>query len=112
MPKDWSHSRSEMLDVAKICFPTDQSSKSFTGRGMRMHRCNENYKGSRCEQFQLFSSSTNAGEAGLIAAVVTVALLILVVLAVVIYYIRKVLKAKQQSQGSSQQEYWKVKPRV
>ncbi|KAM7396722.1 hypothetical protein PAMP_019743 [Pampus punctatissimus] len=53
--------------------------------------CNENYKGSRCEQFQLFSSSTNAGEAGLIAAVVTVALLILVVLAVVIYYIRNII---------------------
>ncbi len=52
-------------------------------------RCNENYKGSRCEHFQLFSVSTNAGEAGLIAAVVIVALLALVVLAVVIYYVRK-----------------------
>ncbi|XP_044213547.1 pro-neuregulin-4, membrane-bound isoform-like [Thunnus albacares] len=74
--------------------------------------CNENYKGSRCEQFQLFSSSTNAGEAGLIAAMVIVALLILMVLAAVIYYICKVLKAKQQSQQSSQQQYWRVKPRV
>ncbi|KAF3854816.1 hypothetical protein F7725_022871 [Dissostichus mawsoni] len=50
--------------------------------------CNENYKGSRCEQFQLFSSSTKAGEAGLIAAVVLVVFLISVVIAVVIYYTR------------------------
>ncbi|CAK6951038.1 pro-neuregulin-4%2C membrane-bound isoform-like [Scomber scombrus] len=74
--------------------------------------CNESYKGSRCEQLQLFSSATNGGHAGLIAAVVIVALLILVALAVAIYYIRKVLKAKQQSQQSNQQEYWRVKPRV
>ncbi|CAJ1056712.1 pro-neuregulin-4%2C membrane-bound isoform-like [Xyrichtys novacula] len=51
--------------------------------------CNDNYKGSRCEQFQLFSSSSKAGEAGLIAAVIIVALLILVVLVFVIYYVRK-----------------------
>nr|XP_046251284.1 pro-neuregulin-4, membrane-bound isoform-like [Scatophagus argus] len=74
--------------------------------------CDENYKGSRCEQFQLFSSSTNAGEAGLIAAVVIVALLIFVILVVVIYYIRKMWKAKQQSQQNDQQQYWRVKPRV
>lgn len=52
-------------------------------------RCNDNYKGSRCEQFQLLQSSTNAEEAGLIAALVTVALLILVVVAVIIYCVRK-----------------------
>ncbi|XP_051238232.1 pro-neuregulin-4, membrane-bound isoform isoform X1 [Dicentrarchus labrax] len=74
--------------------------------------CNENYKGSRCEQFQLFSSSANAGEAGLIAAVVIVALLILVMLSVVIYYVRKMLKAKQESQQNNQPQYWRVKPRV
>lgn len=74
--------------------------------------CNDSYKGSRCEQHQLFSISTNEGEAGLIAAVVIVALLILVILAVVIYYIRKMLKAKQQSQQNNPQEYWRVKPRV
>ncbi|XP_022610474.1 pro-neuregulin-4, membrane-bound isoform [Seriola dumerili] len=74
--------------------------------------CNEDYKGSRCEQFQLPSKFSNAGEAGLIAAVVIVALLILVVLAVVIYYVRRMLKAKQQSQQSNQQLYWRVKPRV
>ncbi|XP_010770764.1 pro-neuregulin-4, membrane-bound isoform [Notothenia coriiceps] len=75
--------------------------------------CNENYKGSRCEQFQLFSSSGKAGEAGLIAAVVIVVLFLLVVIAVVIYYTRKMLKAKQQSQQNKPKtEYWKVKPRV
>lgn len=74
--------------------------------------CSENYKGSRCEHFQLFSYSPNAKEAGLIAAVVIVALLILVVLAVVIYYVRKMLKAKKQSQQNNHQEYWRVKSRV
>ncbi|XP_033997668.1 pro-neuregulin-4, membrane-bound isoform-like [Trematomus bernacchii] len=75
--------------------------------------CDENYKGSRCEQFQLFSSSGKAGEAGLIAAVVIVVLLILVVIAVVIYYTHKMLKAKQQSQQNKPKtEYWKVQPRV
>ncbi|XP_071355258.1 pro-neuregulin-4, membrane-bound isoform [Trachinotus anak] len=74
--------------------------------------CNEDYKGSRCEQFQLPSKDSNAGEAGLIAAVVIIALLVLVVLAVVIYYVRRMLKAKQQSQQNNQQPYWRVKPRV
>ncbi|KAK5867396.1 hypothetical protein PBY51_011893 [Eleginops maclovinus] len=75
--------------------------------------CNDNYKGSRCEQFQLFSSSTNTGQAGLIAALVIVALLILVAIAVVIYYIRKMLKAKQQSQQNiPQPQYWRVQQRV
>lgn len=74
--------------------------------------CNPNFKGSRCEQLQLFSSSGSAEKAGLIAAVVIVALLILVILVVVIYYVRKMLKAKQQSQQNKQQPYWRVKPRV
>uniref|UniRef100_A0A3Q3FXX2 EGF-like domain-containing protein n=1 Tax=Labrus bergylta TaxID=56723 RepID=A0A3Q3FXX2_9LABR len=74
--------------------------------------CNENYKGSRCEQFQLFSISPSPEVAGLIAAVVIVALLILVMMAFVIYYIRKMLKAKQQSQQNNPQQYWRVKPRV
>ncbi|KAF0041106.1 hypothetical protein F2P81_007004 [Scophthalmus maximus] len=75
-------------------------------------RCEEDYKGSRCEQFQLQSKFTNAGEAGLIAAVFIISLLILVVLALVIYYVRRMMKAKQQSQQKNQQQYWKVKPRV
>ncbi|XP_029378766.1 pro-neuregulin-4, membrane-bound isoform [Echeneis naucrates] len=74
--------------------------------------CNEDYKGSRCEQFQLPSRFGKVGEAGVIAALVVVALLILMVLAVVIYYIRRALKAKQQSQQNNQQPYWRVKPRV
>ncbi|KAJ8003268.1 hypothetical protein DPEC_G00167660 [Dallia pectoralis] len=51
--------------------------------------CNENYKGSRCEQYQLFSTARN--DSGMIAAVVLIVLLILVVLAFIIYYIRKML---------------------
>lgn len=52
-------------------------------------RCDESYKGSRCEQFQLFSSSDAAGQAGLIAALIIVGLLLLAILAVVIYFIHK-----------------------
>ncbi|KAM6925888.1 pro-neuregulin-4, membrane-bound isoform [Lycodopsis pacificus] len=74
--------------------------------------CNENHKGSRCEQYQLFSSKPDVTKAGIIAAVVIVALLILVVLAVAIYYIRRGLKAKQQSQQNNQPQYWRVKARV
>ncbi|KAM4619011.1 pro-neuregulin-4, membrane-bound isoform [Polymixia lowei] len=74
--------------------------------------CSENYKGSRCELYQLLSFSRDAGEAGLIAAVVIIALLIFVLLAVVIYYTCKVLRSKSESQKSSQQQYWKVQPRV
>ncbi|XP_062246492.1 pro-neuregulin-4, membrane-bound isoform-like [Platichthys flesus] len=75
--------------------------------------CNDDFKGSRCEQFQLQSKITNAGEAGLIAAVVIITLLILLVLVFVIFYVRRMLKAKKQSQQNKQQpQYWKVKPRV
>ncbi|TDH09742.1 hypothetical protein EPR50_G00088900 [Perca flavescens] len=74
--------------------------------------CNGNYKGSRCEHFQLFSSSANAEEAGLIAAVIIFVLLISVVVAFIIYYIHKMLKAKQQSKQNNQQQYWRVKPGV
>lgn len=52
-------------------------------------RCNEDYRGSRCEHFQLPIMGKDAGEAGLIASVIVVALLILVVLAFVIYYTHK-----------------------
>ncbi|XP_026220829.1 pro-neuregulin-4, membrane-bound isoform [Anabas testudineus] len=74
--------------------------------------CNKDYKGARCEQFQLPSKVTDPGEAGLIAAVIIVALLILVVLAVVIYYTHKMWKARQQNQQNNRQQYWKVKPRA
>ncbi|CAG5958007.1 pro-neuregulin-4, membrane-bound isoform [Menidia menidia] len=74
--------------------------------------CNDNYKGSRCEHFQLLISSPNGQEAGLIAAVVIVVILLLVVLAVVIYYVHKMWKAKNQNQTNNRQEYWRVKPRV
>lgn len=74
--------------------------------------CDESYKGSRCEQFQLFSSSDVAGQAGLIAALIIVALLLLAMLAVVIYFVRKKLKAKQQNHQNTQQPYWKVQSRA
>ncbi|KAM8861436.1 pro-neuregulin-4, membrane-bound isoform [Synchiropus picturatus] len=74
--------------------------------------CNENYKGSRCEHYHLFTISSGGNTVGLIVALVLVAVLILVVLAFVIYFIHKMLKEKKQSQQSSQTQYWKVKPRV
>ncbi|XP_019934362.1 pro-neuregulin-4, membrane-bound isoform [Paralichthys olivaceus] len=74
--------------------------------------CNDDYKGSRCEEYLLQSKITYAGEAGLIAAVLIITLLILVVLGFVIYYVRRMLKANQQSQQNNPQQYWRVKPRV
>lgn len=74
--------------------------------------CPENFKGSRCEHFQLYSLSPSAEHAGLIAAVVIVALLITVALAVVIYFVCKMMKAKNQSQQNNQHQYWRIKPRV
>ncbi|XP_057693769.1 pro-neuregulin-4, membrane-bound isoform-like isoform X2 [Corythoichthys intestinalis] len=73
--------------------------------------CNDYYKGSRCEQFQLLIGTSDSEQAGLIVALVLVALLILVVIAVIIYFTHKMMKAKQQRK-QSQIEYWKVKPRV
>ncbi|GAA6105017.1 pro-neuregulin-4, membrane-bound isoform [Tachysurus ichikawai] len=51
--------------------------------------CNNNYVGSRCEQFQLEIMSDNRHETGMIAAIVILLILILLVLAVVIYCICK-----------------------
>ncbi|KAK0144198.1 Pro-neuregulin-4, membrane-bound isoform [Merluccius polli] len=73
--------------------------------------CNSSYKGSRCEQFQLLSTSSSVGHPGLITAVVIVALLVLTVLAFVIYYACKTWKSKPQSTRSGQQQYWRVKSR-
>ncbi|KAM9375951.1 pro-neuregulin-4, membrane-bound isoform [Pholidichthys leucotaenia] len=73
--------------------------------------CNESYKGSRCEHYQLFTHSPFPKEAGLIAAMVIVGLLILAVLAVVIFYLRKMLKAKKESQQNNKQPYWRVERR-
>ncbi|XP_037110089.1 pro-neuregulin-4, membrane-bound isoform-like [Syngnathus acus] len=73
--------------------------------------CNNYYKGSRCEQFQLLLGSTDKEQAGLMVALVLVGLLILVVFSVIIYFTYKMLKAKQQKK-QSHTEYWKVPPRV
>ncbi|XP_029551109.1 pro-neuregulin-4, membrane-bound isoform [Salmo trutta] len=74
--------------------------------------CSENYKGSRCELYQLLITAHDAGETGLIAAVVIMVLLILVVFTVVIYYTCKVWKAKPKNQQkNSEQQYWRVEPR-
>ncbi|KAL4005798.1 hypothetical protein ACER0C_005511 [Sarotherodon galilaeus] len=74
--------------------------------------CNPNYKGSRCEQFQLGVTQPISNEAGLIAAVIVITLLILMVLGFIVYYIRKMLKAKEQRQQNHNQEYWKVQSRA
>lgn len=50
-------------------------------------RCRENYKGSRCELYELLAQSPDEQDRGLLAAVVIVGVLILVVLAVIIYYV-------------------------
>ncbi|KAG7323987.1 hypothetical protein KOW79_012003 [Hemibagrus wyckioides] len=60
-------------------------------------RCNNNYVGSRCEQFQLESTSDNSHETGMIAAMVILLILILLVLAVVIYCICKLRRKVQRS---------------
>ncbi|XP_061078338.1 pro-neuregulin-4, membrane-bound isoform-like [Conger conger] len=73
-------------------------------------KCAPNYKGNRCNEMQLPSTSMDAERAGLIAAVVIVVLLILVILAVVIYYTCKVWKRKPKTTQNT--EYWKVARRV
>ncbi|XP_077598116.1 pro-neuregulin-4, membrane-bound isoform [Stigmatopora nigra] len=76
--------------------------------------CNNYYKGSRCEEFQLFTRSSDSEQAGLIVALVLVALLILVIIVVIIYFIYKMLKASQQNEQKkpSPKEYWKVQSKV
>ncbi|XP_036391468.1 pro-neuregulin-4, membrane-bound isoform-like [Megalops cyprinoides] len=71
--------------------------------------CHGSFKGSRCDQFQLFRSSQNSEDGRLIAAIVIVVLLILVVLAVIIYCSCKVWRERSKSlQGRAQ--YKTVKP--
>uniref|UniRef100_A0A3B5R1Y4 EGF-like domain-containing protein n=1 Tax=Xiphophorus maculatus TaxID=8083 RepID=A0A3B5R1Y4_XIPMA len=48
--------------------------------------CSENYKGNRCEQYHLPSSSQDGYDRGLLAAIIVVAIILLVVLVVIIYY--------------------------
>lgn len=74
--------------------------------------CSNTYKGSRCEQFQLLSTSTSVGHPGLITAVVIVILIILTVLGFLIYYTCKTWKSKPESTRSGRQQYWRVRSRV
>ncbi|RVE71866.1 hypothetical protein OJAV_G00055820 [Oryzias javanicus] len=64
--------------------------------------CNVNYKGIRCEQYQLLIISQNPEETGLIAAVVILAILILVVLIFIIFKLYKLVKAKNSSDSRHQ----------
>ncbi|XP_076863582.1 uncharacterized protein nrg4 [Brachyhypopomus gauderio] len=73
--------------------------------------CNENYKGSRCEQFQLLSISNNKEETGMMAAVILLLILILLVLAGIIYYVYKMKRTAAQSQPKQADQYWKVQQR-
>ncbi|CAL8293815.1 unnamed protein product [Boreogadus saida] len=74
--------------------------------------CSSSYIGSRCERFQLQSTSVNGGHAGLITTVVIVTLLVLTVVAFVLYYACKTWKPKTDSSRSGRQQYWRVKSRV
>ncbi|KAM4553937.1 pro-neuregulin-4, membrane-bound isoform [Fundulus diaphanus] len=67
--------------------------------------CPENYKGSRCEEYQLQSHSLYDPDKGLVAVVVILAILILVVLAVVIYYLHKMLKEGKLNRQNRGQGY-------
>ncbi|XP_062858340.1 toxin Bcs III 15.09-like [Trichomycterus rosablanca] len=51
--------------------------------------CKENFIGSRCEQYQLLSTSDNSEQNGMVAAVIIFIILIVVVLAMIIYLICK-----------------------
>ncbi|XP_072527033.1 uncharacterized protein [Salminus brasiliensis] len=76
--------------------------------------CGDNYKGSRCEQFQLLTFANNSDEKGMIAAVTIILILILVMLAAIIYYICKMKRMaaeNQRKQTKNGDEYWKVKSR-
>uniref|UniRef100_W5NBW9 Pro-neuregulin-4, membrane-bound isoform n=1 Tax=Lepisosteus oculatus TaxID=7918 RepID=W5NBW9_LEPOC len=87
--------------------PCEESEASYCFNGGLCYRilsistpscvCQENYKGSRCEQFQLPSSSIDASEKGMLAAVVILLLLILVALAAVIYCSWKIRRRKEES---------------
>ncbi|XP_027029339.1 pro-neuregulin-4, membrane-bound isoform [Tachysurus fulvidraco] len=72
------------------CFKIEMQKNAENPMSMLTCVCNNNYVGSRCEQFQLEIMSDNSHETGMIAAIVILLILILLVLAVVIYCICKV----------------------
>ncbi|XP_007246572.2 pro-neuregulin-4, membrane-bound isoform [Astyanax mexicanus] len=77
--------------------------------------CGDNFKGSRCEQFQLLSISPNSEEKGMIAAVIIILILIMIMLAVVIYYICKIKKRSAENKRKQQKNnkgYWNVQSKA
>ncbi|XP_023666932.1 uncharacterized protein [Paramormyrops kingsleyae] len=73
--------------------------------------CKNNFKGSRCEEFQLFSQSDTSDDAGLIAAVVVLVILILMALTVVIYLIFKLWAQKKKAQKQQRNRPYQQVPR-
>ncbi|KAJ8248771.1 hypothetical protein GJAV_G00227560 [Gymnothorax javanicus] len=107
-----------MADHGEPCGPLEASYCLHGGTCFRIPSvatpncmCAPNYKGSRCNEMQLPSSSPDAQQAGLIAAVVIVVILVLVTLSVIIYHICKRRRQKAKSTQNNQQ-YWKVTRRV
>uniref|UniRef100_A0A3P9NS76 Neuregulin 4 n=1 Tax=Poecilia reticulata TaxID=8081 RepID=A0A3P9NS76_POERE len=66
--------------------------------------CRENYKGIRCEEYHLPSSSQDGYDGGLLAAIIVVAIIGLVVLAVIIYHVQKEGKTKPKERCRSDEE--------
>ncbi|KAF4081365.1 hypothetical protein AMELA_G00160470 [Ameiurus melas] len=95
-----------MADHGEPCTGSDASycmngGKCFKIPSMSMLTClcNNNYVGSRCEQFQLESTSDNSFNTGMIIAIVILLILILLVLAVIIYCICKVQRKASNTRG-------------
>ncbi|XP_048828472.1 pro-neuregulin-4, membrane-bound isoform-like [Brienomyrus brachyistius] len=73
--------------------------------------CGDGYKGSRCEEFQLFSTSETSDNVGLIAAVVVLVILIIMALTVVIYLIFKLWAQKKEAEKQQRNRPYRQVPR-
>ncbi|KAK6476830.1 pro-neuregulin-4 [Huso huso] len=100
--------------------PCEALEQSYCYNGGRCYRipsmstlscvCTENYRGARCEEFQLLSKANSRNEAGLIVGSVILSILIALVLAGVIYCICRIWRQKQRNQQNSKQQYSHVYP--
>ncbi|XP_028679178.1 pro-neuregulin-4, membrane-bound isoform-like [Erpetoichthys calabaricus] len=63
--------------------------------------CNEDFKGTRCEEFQLPIKTASENDRGLIAAVVIISVLIALVLIAVIYCAHRTWKEKKKRAAES-----------